>query len=198
MPPTGPSWEELTWSWAFTTGHLASDQKLEAAAKAAWSYSLLCAWTYLNDHDAAHELMDHAVQNASRYVTRHPNSPSEKLIARIKSVIRRRAKQLAARRSRELPSRVDARYGATSGRSTGCRGTESMPTNCSPGYRLLRNRSSTGAGTDTPGERLLENWKWITRRSVVHTCGSWSPCSKVYPGLEILPNATELAPVLRC
>ena len=102
MPPKDPSWEELTWSWAYSTGHLASDQKLEAAAKAAWSYSLLCAWTYLNDQDDARELMDHAVHNASRYITRHPDSPSDKLIARIKSVIRRRAQQLSAKRSREL------------------------------------------------------------------------------------------------
>jgi DNA-binding NarL/FixJ family response regulator len=104
MPPTGPNSEELTWTWAFTTGHQDSDQRLAAAAKAAWSYSLLCAWTYLNDQDAAHELMDHAVHNASRYLTRHPDSPPDKLIARIKSVIRRRAKQLSARRSRELSS----------------------------------------------------------------------------------------------
>jgi hypothetical protein len=104
MPPRDPSWEELTWSWAFTTGHQASDQKLEAAAKAAWSHSLLCAWIYLYDHDAAPELMDHAVQNASLYVTRHPDSTSEKLIARLKSVIRRRAKQLASKRRREQHS----------------------------------------------------------------------------------------------
>jgi hypothetical protein len=83
--------------------HQASDQKLEAAAKAAWSYSLLCARTYLNDHDAARELMDHSVQNASRYIARHPEAPPETLVARIKSVIRRRAKQLWTRRSRELP-----------------------------------------------------------------------------------------------
>jgi DNA-binding NarL/FixJ family response regulator len=106
MPPTDPSWEELTWSWAYTTGHPASDQKLEAAAKAAWSYSLLCAWTYLNDKDAARELAEHAVQNASQYITRHPDASSEKLAARIKSVIRRRARQLAARRNREV------RYGS--------------------------------------------------------------------------------------
>jgi len=103
MPPTGPNWEELTWSWAYTTGHQASDQKLEAAAKAAWSYSLLCARTYLNDQDAARELMEHAVHNAFRYVARHPEAPPEKLTNRIKSVLRRRAQQLATRRSRELP-----------------------------------------------------------------------------------------------
>ena len=103
MPPNGPNWEELTWTWAYTTGHQASDQKLETAAKAAWSYSLLCARTYLNDLDAARELMEHAVHNASRYVARHPDAPPEKLLARVKSVIRRRAGQLATRRSRELP-----------------------------------------------------------------------------------------------
>jgi DNA-binding NarL/FixJ family response regulator len=104
MPPTDPSWEELTWSWAYTTGHQASDQKLEAAAKAAWSYSLLCARTYLNDQDTARELLDHAVLNASRYIARHPDAPPERLIARIKSVIRRRAGQLSAKRSREVTS----------------------------------------------------------------------------------------------
>jgi len=104
MPPTDPSSEELTWSWAYTTGLRASDQKLEAAAKAAWSYSLLCARTYLNDHDTARELMEHAVHNASRYIARHPDAPIEKLVARIKSAIRRRAGQLAAKRSRELSS----------------------------------------------------------------------------------------------
>jgi DNA-directed RNA polymerase specialized sigma24 family protein len=104
MLPPGPNSEELTWTWAYTTGHQASDQKLEAAAKAAWPYSLLCAWTYLNDQDSARELMDHAVHNASQYITRHPDSTSDKLIARIKSVIRRRSRQLSARRSRELSS----------------------------------------------------------------------------------------------
>ena len=104
MQPRGPRWEELTWSWAYTTGHQASDQKLEAAAKAAWSYSLLCAWTYLYDNDAARELMEHAVHNASQYITRHPDSTPEKLVARIKSVIRRRAKQLSAKLRRELSS----------------------------------------------------------------------------------------------
>lgn len=102
MPPRDPSWEDRTWSWAYTTGHPASDEKLEAAAKAAWPYCRLCARTYLNDSDTAPELMDHAVRNASGYILRHPDAPSQKLVARIKSVIRRRAKQLWARSSHEL------------------------------------------------------------------------------------------------
>jgi DNA-directed RNA polymerase specialized sigma24 family protein len=104
MPPRGRNSKELTWSWAYSTGHPASDRKLEAAAHAAWPYAFLCAWTYLNDHDAAVDLMDHAVHNASQYLARL-NDPSDgKLTARIKSVIRRRARQLAAKRSREMPS----------------------------------------------------------------------------------------------
>jgi hypothetical protein len=102
MPQTDPSWEDLTWSWAYSTGHQASDQKLETAAKAAWSYSLLCARTYLNDLDTARELMEHALHNASRYVAHHPDATPEKLVARVKSVIRRRAGQLSAKQSREL------------------------------------------------------------------------------------------------
>jgi hypothetical protein len=104
MTPNGSNWKVLTWSWAYSTGHPASDQKLEAAAHAAWSYASLCAWTYLNDPDAAVDLMDHAVHNASQYLARHSDAPEQKLTARIKSVIRRRARQLAAKRSRELPS----------------------------------------------------------------------------------------------
>ncbi len=102
MPPKGPRWEDLTWSWAYSTGRPASDQALEAAAKAAWPYALLCAWTYLNDRDVAYELMDRAVHNISEYITRHPGAPAAKLTARTKSILRRSAKQLAAKRSREL------------------------------------------------------------------------------------------------
>lgn len=103
-PPMEPHWEDLTWSWAWSTGHAASDQKLEPAAKAAWQYALLCAWTYLNDGDAAYDLMEDAVRNAGEYFSRHPDSTEQKLIARIRSVIRRRAKQIAHKQDRETPS----------------------------------------------------------------------------------------------
>lgn len=103
MPPDDPHSEELTWSWAWSTGRRTSDQKLEPAAKAAWPYALLCAWTYLNDRDAAHDLMEHAVRNAAEYLDRHQDATDQKLTARIKSVLRRRAKQLARKQSREIP-----------------------------------------------------------------------------------------------
>jgi DNA-binding NarL/FixJ family response regulator len=102
MTPKCSIGQGLTWSWAYSTGHPASDQRLDAAAKAAWSYAVLCAWTYLNDQDSAHDLMDHAVQKVAGYAEHHPDSSPKKLTGHIKSAIRRRAKQLAAARSREL------------------------------------------------------------------------------------------------
>jgi DNA-directed RNA polymerase specialized sigma24 family protein len=102
MQPHGRIWQELTWSWAYSTGHPTSDQRLEAAAKAVWPYALLCAWTYLNDHAAAHDLMDHAVQNAFDYLGRHTDCPDKKLAWRIKSVIKRSARQQSAKKSREI------------------------------------------------------------------------------------------------
>lgn len=104
MPPTGRVGQERKWSSVYPTGNAASDEKLEAAGQASWSYASLCAWTYLNDSDAAHDLMDYAIENASRYIARHPERSEVKLTARIKSVIRRRAKQFAAKNWRELPS----------------------------------------------------------------------------------------------
>lgn len=104
MTPNGRTWQVLTWSWACSTGNPASDQVLEAAANAAWPYALLCAWTYLNDQDSAHDLMDHAIQNVTRYIARNLDAPPGKLTARMKSQLRRRAKQLAAKRAREIPS----------------------------------------------------------------------------------------------
>ena len=75
---------------------------MEVAANAAWPYAVLCAWTYLNDHAAAHDIMDHAVENASDYISRHVDCSDKKVLSRTKSVIKRRARQEAARRSREI------------------------------------------------------------------------------------------------
>ena len=103
MQPQGSNWKEPTWSWASSTGSPASNEKLEAAAKAAWPYAIRCAWTYLYDHAAAYDLMDHAVENAASYILRHAECPEMKLTARIKSVIKRRAQQQSAKRRLEIP-----------------------------------------------------------------------------------------------
>jgi DNA-directed RNA polymerase specialized sigma24 family protein len=46
--------------------------------------------------------MDHAVQNAFDYLGRHPDCPDNKLASRIKSVVKRRARQQSAKRNREV------------------------------------------------------------------------------------------------
>jgi hypothetical protein len=102
MESYGRIWQELPWSWASSTGNPALDQRLDAAAHAAWPYARLCAWTYLNDQPAAHDIMDHAVENASGYIARHPDFSDKKLLSRIKSVLRRRARQIAAKQRREI------------------------------------------------------------------------------------------------
>jgi hypothetical protein len=182
MPPRGRNWKELTWSWAYSTGHPASDQKLEAAAHAAWPYAFLCAWAYLNDHDAAVDLMDHAVQNASKYIVRNGDPPPNKLAARIKSVIRRRAGQLAAKRKRELPS--GSMYDME-------QNTEPMKQSCFRAFPQRHNRSSIAAGSDILGGRSVENLRWTTAHCVVHTLGNWDWCSAVFPLLES-PQNVEL------
>ncbi|MFZ0395082.1 MAG: hypothetical protein WBX09_19865 [Terracidiphilus sp.] len=52
----------------------------------------------------AYDLMEHALSNAGEYFARHPDSTEQKLTARIRSVIRRRAKQIAHQRRREVAS----------------------------------------------------------------------------------------------
>jgi hypothetical protein len=85
---------------------------LEAAANAAWPYALLCAWTFLDDHAAAYDLMDHAIQNSTEYVARHPNATSVKVRARVKSEIRRHAKYQVNRQRREYPNGLAADFEA--------------------------------------------------------------------------------------
>ena len=48
--------------------------------------------------------MDHAVQNTFDYLVRHPGCSETKLLWRLKSVIKRRARQQLTRRRREIPS----------------------------------------------------------------------------------------------
>jgi hypothetical protein len=102
MEPKSRTWQELTWSWAFSTGSQAPDQRLAVAAEAAWPYALLCAWSYLNDRDAAHDLMDYAIQKTAEYGERHADFPVKKLTWHMKSSLKRCAQKQAARRRFEV------------------------------------------------------------------------------------------------
>lgn len=138
--------QELTWSWAYSTGHPASDQNLEAAAKAAWPYALLCSWTYLNDQAAAHDLMDRAVQNTFDYLGRHPGCSETKLLWRMKSVIKRYARQQSTRRSKEIP------YGSL-------RDLEAMHAGSSDAEQLVY--AGEILARLSPLARSITEWRWL-------------------------------------
>jgi hypothetical protein len=63
---------------------------------------VLCVWTDLNDHATAHDLLDQAIPSILGYLGRHPISPDKKRVLHIKGVIKRRARQQSARKSREI------------------------------------------------------------------------------------------------
>jgi hypothetical protein len=64
MQPHGRIWQELTWSWAYSTGHPTSDQRLEAAAKTAWNRSQASHLTIrLRNRDGDRLGMDIQTQN---------------------------------------------------------------------------------------------------------------------------------------
>jgi len=160
MQPHGRIWQELTWSWAYSTGHPTSDQRLEAAAKAAWPYALLCAWTYLNDHAAAHDLMDHAVQNTFDYLGRHTDCPDKKLAWRIKGASSSVARGNNPRRRVEKFNTGLCLIWKKCMLVNQKQSKESMRTNCSRGFRRLPNRSWSCDGWDTRGGRSLNTSTW--------------------------------------
>lgn len=93
---------ELFGAWPPLTGQEQTDHVLRSVAIALWPYAQFCAWSYLYDDDFAYDLMDQALSNVTAYVLRHLPAPSEaKLYARLRSVLRRVAKQ-EARHRREL------------------------------------------------------------------------------------------------
>jgi RNA polymerase sigma factor (sigma-70 family) len=71
------------------------DLLFRRACALAWPYALYCASRYLHDHQAAYDLMDHAVESAERYYERfHGQRNSAQLFSHLTSVIRRRSKQV--------------------------------------------------------------------------------------------------------
>src|SRR5215469_6193588 len=75
------------------------DLLFRRACALAWPYALYCASRYLHDHQAAYDLMDHAVESAERYYERfHGQRNSAQLFSHIASIIRRRSKQIVGGR----------------------------------------------------------------------------------------------------
>jgi DNA-binding NarL/FixJ family response regulator len=73
-----------------------------AAVQTTWSYAQLSAWTYLHDEALGADIMEAAIKVIYSYAQRtSPMPPVEKLTARLRSQIRRVAKQMANRRRKE-------------------------------------------------------------------------------------------------
>ena len=157
----------------------------------------LCAWTYLNDHPAAHDIMDHAVENASGYIARYPDFSDKKLLLRIKSVLRRRARQIP----RSSVGRFCMAYLSiwkTCMLFIPRLSRESMLTNSTSAFPRLHNQLWTGVRWIILGGRSLQRSSWTTPQSGVRLIERWSRFSKISPSLEKCPNVAEIALVLSC
>ncbi len=85
------------WRWEASLDE-ALKTKLLTAAKSCSSYAHLSAWSYLHDETVATEIVEQALGVVRAYALRTTPSPTvEKLTARLKSQIRRIAKQRANR-----------------------------------------------------------------------------------------------------
>lgn len=92
------------WEWIAPSPSAGTNQLVRAAARRGWSYAVWCAWTYLHDHDAAFDLMDAAVENVAAYVSRLDGCcTEERITCRLRSVLKRVAKQKAKKRRLEFP-----------------------------------------------------------------------------------------------
>ena len=73
------------------------------AAQSAWPYARRSAWSYLHDESMAAELLERAIEQISPFLKRSTSLPSpEKVTARLRSQVRRLAKQKAHRGRLEL------------------------------------------------------------------------------------------------
>lgn len=100
---TAPSEQRSPWVWIQAGISPAASRDLEAAAEATWRYAVYCAWSYLNDRDAAYDLMDYAMEKMCKYIGRSSSQlRTGKLSSRFHSLVKRRAKQLARRRQTEV------------------------------------------------------------------------------------------------
>ncbi|HEY6375632.1 MAG TPA: hypothetical protein VIX90_08920 [Edaphobacter sp.] len=72
--------------------------RLAAAAQATWPYAQISAWSYLHDETMAREILEDALDVVRSYALRFSSPPSqEKITARLRSQVRRIAKQKANR-----------------------------------------------------------------------------------------------------
>ena len=99
MATRSPSVEENAFWIRASSLEGAARELLLAAARSAWPYARRSAWSYLHDESLAAELLEKAVEKITPYVGRASSLPSSaKVLARLRSEVRRLAKQEAHRR----------------------------------------------------------------------------------------------------
>ena len=84
---------DVLWKWEDSLDG-ALRQKLMSAVESTWGFAHMTAWSYLNDGAQGPELIEQALEKVQAFALRTSPPPStQKLTARLKSQIRRLAKQ---------------------------------------------------------------------------------------------------------
>jgi hypothetical protein len=136
--------------------------------------------------------MDHAVQNANDYLGRHSDCPDKKLAWRIKGVIKRRARQQSAKRSREI------QYGSLLDLERVYVGQSEAE------QRVYANELFARL---SPFAQSIVEWRWLgySWRKIAehldmehtavrrHISGRWSRCAMPSPNLELFLDEAEIA-----
>lgn len=114
---TKTSAAHFLWRWEASLDEFLKT-KLLTAAESCWSYARFSAWSYLHDESLATEVIEEALEIIQAYALRTSPSPTvEKLTSRLRSQIRRVAKQRANRlkeeprgslRELEMYARIDS------------------------------------------------------------------------------------------
>lgn len=104
MATRNPLEKDRMWNWITPTSSPETNSMLKAAAVEVWPYASWCAWSYLHDRDAAFDLMDRAIENTAGYASRLNGAATvERLVWRMRSVLKRLAKQEVKKHRLEVP-----------------------------------------------------------------------------------------------
>ena len=85
---------DVLWKWEDSLDE-ALRQQLLSAVEATWSFAHMSAWSYLHDEARGPELIEEALESVRAFALKSsPRPTTQKLTARLRSQVRRLAKQL--------------------------------------------------------------------------------------------------------
>jgi len=98
---------DVLWKWEDSLDE-ALRQQLLSAVESTWPFAHMTAWSYLHDEAQAAEIVEEALEVVRAYAVRSSPAPTtQKLTARLRSQIRRIAKQRANRIKEEPIGSLD-------------------------------------------------------------------------------------------